>query len=184
MTVPNRERSGAPYGSVEHFTKILRRDSADEHLVYVRFLGIVEALVTDESARSDAKRLAHIRNALAAAEALLAEIWAATPAERLLDATARRWAERNETWARQAALADPAGREGYAEGYLDCLGIVTHAGPETLAALSNLAARRRTLTDDELDAIRAAGHDDNGFAEAYLERMREQRRAAQVEGVR
>lgn len=65
------------FGTAEFFTHVLRRDSADEHQVYVRFLGVVEALLDDPAARDDAERLSRIRTALAAAEALLVEIWGA-----------------------------------------------------------------------------------------------------------
>jgi hypothetical protein len=63
--------------SAEFFERVLRRDSADEHAVYVRFLGVVEALIDDPAAGGDAERVAAIRTALGAAEAVLADIWGA-----------------------------------------------------------------------------------------------------------
>lgn len=68
-------------------------------------------------------------------------------------------------------------RDGYSEGFLDALGLVANLDAEHLAAISNLAARRRTLTEAELNVIRAAGRSDGGFAEAFLERQRLHRRS-------
>jgi hypothetical protein len=63
--------------TAEFFERVLRRDSADERAVYVRFLAVVEALLGGPAGRGDAERVATIRTALAAAETLLAEIWGA-----------------------------------------------------------------------------------------------------------
>lgn len=63
--------------TVELFTRVLRRDSAKSGDVYVRFFQVVEWLVEHEPTLSTAEQVAQIRTALAAAEALLSEIWAA-----------------------------------------------------------------------------------------------------------
>lgn len=61
--------------TAEFFARVLRRDSLNERAVLIRFLFVVEALL--EEPATDAKRVAQIRDALAAAEALLAETWRA-----------------------------------------------------------------------------------------------------------
>lgn len=63
--------------TAEFFERVLRRDSVGEHAVYVRFLGVVEALIDDAAGGGDAERVAAIRTALGAAEAVLADIWRA-----------------------------------------------------------------------------------------------------------
>jgi hypothetical protein len=63
--------------TVGFFAAVLRRGSANSHEVYVRFLHVVEELVGEESGLDAAEQVAQIRNALAAAEGVLAEIWGA-----------------------------------------------------------------------------------------------------------
>lgn len=59
----------------EFFARVLRRDGLTERAVLIRFLFVVEALLEEPAA--SAARVAQIRNALAAAQDLLAEAWRA-----------------------------------------------------------------------------------------------------------
>lgn len=63
----------ATYGTVDYFVTILRVGARTRHDVYVGVAGTIET-ITEQGDRSAEERIAEVRNALAAAELVRAEI--------------------------------------------------------------------------------------------------------------
>jgi hypothetical protein len=64
------------YGSVDGLAGIIRRGTPSIDLVYSRLTGVLGALI-DDGYTTDSDKVTHVRNALAAAELVVAELRAA-----------------------------------------------------------------------------------------------------------